>query len=204
MNDIQNYDEAVKLIKTAILQSQYEAAHSVNEKQLMLYYGIGKYISMNSRKGFWGKGAIDAISERLDKELPGLKGFSARSLRYMRTFYEEWSYIDKYELAIDDSEEKNLEPAGAKNEIVKWNLPVPNQSDFPFDSFFAIGFSHHRTILSKVKEKAERIFYIKRCADEKYSREALIETLPEHQRSPKQTSAFEHVQKCTRGVFVFK
>ena len=177
MNDIQNYDEAVKLIKTAILQSQYEAAHSVNEKQLMLYYGIGKYISMNSRKGFWGKGAIDAISERLDKELPGLKGFSARSLRYMRTFYEEWSYIDKYELAIDDSEEKDLEPAGAKNEIVKWNLPVPNQSDFPLDSFFAIGFSHHRTILSKVKEKAERIFYIKRCADEKYSREALIESI---------------------------
>lgn len=51
--------------------------------------GIGKYISLNSRNGFWGKGAIDAISEQLDKELPGLKGFSARNLRYMRTFYEE-------------------------------------------------------------------------------------------------------------------
>ena len=30
--------------KTAILQSQYDAVCSVNEKQLMLYYGIGKYI----------------------------------------------------------------------------------------------------------------------------------------------------------------
>lgn len=79
----------MEIIKTAILQSRYDAARSVNEKQLMRYYGIGKYISPNSRKGFWGKGAIDAISERLDKELPGLKGFSARSLRYMRTFYEE-------------------------------------------------------------------------------------------------------------------
>jgi hypothetical protein len=37
----------------------------------MLYYGIGKYISMNSRKGFWGQGTIDVISERLGKELPG-------------------------------------------------------------------------------------------------------------------------------------
>ena len=44
-----NYDEAVSAIKSAILQSQYEAARSVNEKQLMLYYGIGKYISLNSR-----------------------------------------------------------------------------------------------------------------------------------------------------------
>lgn len=87
MNEIMNYDKAVEIIKTAILQSQYNAACSVNEKQLMLYYGIGKYISLNSRKGFWGKSAIDAISERLNKELPGLRGFTSRNLRYMRTFY---------------------------------------------------------------------------------------------------------------------
>ena len=73
MSETQRYDDAVRIIKTAILQSQYDAARSVNEKQLMLYYGIGKYISLNSRKGFWGKGAIDTISERLQKELPGIK-----------------------------------------------------------------------------------------------------------------------------------
>ncbi len=32
-------------------------------------------------------------------------------------------------------------------------------------------------ILSKVKDKAERIFYIRKCAKEKYSREALIESI---------------------------
>ncbi len=85
----QKYRDAVQLIKTAILQSQYEAARSANEKQLMLYYGIGKYISLNSRNGFWGQGAIDTISEQLCRELPGLRGFTGRNLRYMRTFYEE-------------------------------------------------------------------------------------------------------------------
>lgn len=94
MSQKPNYDEAVKAIKTAILQSQYDAARSVNEKQLMLYYGIGKYISLNSRNRFWGKGAIDAISEQLDKELPGLRGFTSRNLRYMPTFYEEWEILD--------------------------------------------------------------------------------------------------------------
>ena len=171
-----NYDNAVKIIKTTILQSQYEAALSVNEKQLMLYYGIGKYISMNSRKGFWGKGAIDAISERLDKELPGLKGFSARSLRYMRTFYEEWSYLDKSE-PEPESDNGNLAPAGAKLEISNWNQLVPKQIEFPDTSFFAIGFSHHRTILSNVKGTNERIFYIRRCADEKYSCEELMDSI---------------------------
>ena len=124
MNEIINYDKAVETIKTAILQSQYDAACSVNEKQLMLYYGIGKYISLNSRKGFWGKGAIDAISERLDKELPGLKGFSARSLRYMRTFYEEWSYLDKSEPALLESDKDNLAPVGAKLEISNWRFQI--------------------------------------------------------------------------------
>jgi len=94
MSEVQNYDSAVEIIKTAILQSQYDAARSVNEKQLMLYYGIGKLISRNSREGFWGKGAIETISERLSRELPGLRGFSARNLRYMRMFYEEWADLD--------------------------------------------------------------------------------------------------------------
>ena len=134
MNEIINYDKAVETIKTAILQSQYDAACSVNEKQLMLYYGIGKYISLNSRKGFWGKGAIDAISERLDKELPGLKGFSARSLRYMRTFYEEWSYLDKSEPALLESDKDNLAPVGAKLEISNWNQLVPKQIELFFTS----------------------------------------------------------------------
>ena len=49
MGEFQNYDSAVEIIKTAILQSQYDAARSVNEKQLMFYYGIGKFISRNIR-----------------------------------------------------------------------------------------------------------------------------------------------------------
>ncbi len=50
----QNYIEAVKAIKEAILRTQYRAVASVNKEQLSLYYGIGRYVSENSRKGFWG------------------------------------------------------------------------------------------------------------------------------------------------------
>ena len=57
MNEVSEYRQAVQVIKEAILRSQYDAARSVNEKQVMLYFGIGKYISANSRKGFWG--AVD-------------------------------------------------------------------------------------------------------------------------------------------------
>ena len=86
----QNYREAVKTIKEAILRSQYHAATSVNKEQLSLYYGIGRYVSKNSRIGFWGKGAIEQISSLLQKELPGLRGFSTSNIKNMRVFYEEW------------------------------------------------------------------------------------------------------------------
>ncbi len=177
MSEIQKYDAAVKIIKTAILQSQYDAARSVNEKQLMLYYGIGKYISLNSRKGFWGKGAIDAISEQLDRELPGLKGFSARNLRNMRTFYEEWSILDRSIPAASSIEGNVLADASAKNEdeaaIQIWQTHLPDSEDFPIDDFLHIGFSHHTVILSKVKDYNERLFYIKRVVAEQLSCEGL-------------------------------
>ena len=174
MNENQNYDDAVKIIKNAILQSQYEAARSVNEKQLMLYFGIGKFISLNSREGFWGDGAIDAISERLQKELPGLRGFSARNLRYMRTFYEEWAILDS-------TKNYNLELANSKNETglisLIWHLQVPNSNDFPADEFFRIGFTQHRKIFEKVKDRNERFFYIRRCSEQNYTVEELLRSI---------------------------
>lgn len=76
--------QAVQTIKTAILQSQSRAVRMVSGTQLSLYFGVGLYVSANSRRGTWGTGAIDAISEQLRREPPGLRGFSAQNIRNMR------------------------------------------------------------------------------------------------------------------------
>ncbi len=47
------YSIAVQTIKTAILQSQLQAVKLVNKELLALYYGVGRYISQNSRVGYW-------------------------------------------------------------------------------------------------------------------------------------------------------
>ena len=91
MSNLMEYRDAVQVIKTAILQSQYRAAKATNAEQLALYYAVGGYISANTRTGKWGTGAIDAISGQLQRDLPGLRGFSATNLKYMRLFYEAWS-----------------------------------------------------------------------------------------------------------------
>ena len=54
---------------------------------------IGKFVSDNSREGKWGTSAIESISELLQKELPGLRGFSVSSIKNMRQYYEQWSLL---------------------------------------------------------------------------------------------------------------
>lgn len=46
------------------------------------------------RKGVWGTGALETISEQLRRELPGLRGYSSTALRNMRKFYENWDMLD--------------------------------------------------------------------------------------------------------------
>ena len=45
-----SYTTAAEQIKEAILSSQYTAAKQVNAVQLSLYYGVGRYVSQNTRK----------------------------------------------------------------------------------------------------------------------------------------------------------
>ena len=108
MTDIQPYREAVSSIKQAILHSQYRAAKLITGEQLSLYFGIGGYISLHSRKGTWGTGALDRISTLLSKELPGLRGFSTTSLKNMRSFFEFWSPFINRQPTADDLNEPPL------------------------------------------------------------------------------------------------
>ena len=88
------YLNAANAIKEAILSAQYEAARGVNNIQLMLYYAIGRYISANSRKGYWGTDAIGTISRLIRTDLPGIRGYSESNIKRMRNFYEEWRELD--------------------------------------------------------------------------------------------------------------
>lgn len=90
MTGITRYREAVQTIKTAILQSRYRAARAANAEQLKLYFNIGRYVSANTRTGKWGTGTIEEISNQLQAELPGVRGFSPSSIKYIRQFFEVW------------------------------------------------------------------------------------------------------------------
>lgn len=169
-----NFIQAIQTIKSAILQSRYRAATLVNRELLSLYFGIGKFISENSRNHFWGTNAIETISVKLQQELPGLRGFSPVNIKRMRQFYEEWEkhfQSTEYQKSIF----RPLPTDEIQTDLLLLNRPLltDDLANLNFDDFLAIGFTHHYEILIKTKTVEERLFYINSCAKEFWSVEKL-------------------------------
>ena len=165
---------AVLSIKAAILKSQARAAQMINHEQLSLYYGIGRYVSEHSRKGYWGTGAIDTISRQLKAELPGLKGFSAENIKLMRRFYEAWKELEVNSV-VPSTEIAEVEPLSLPNNSVVpstelqpaeseaepiYQLRLTNDETFPVTAFLNISFSHHVAIFRYAEQYDERKYYI--------------------------------------------
>ncbi len=180
MNDLDNYSQAVRVIKEAILRSQYRAASSANKEQLSLYYGIGCYVSKHSREGFWGKGAIESISQQLQKELPGLRGFSATNIKNMRSFYEEWSPIINRQPSADESKTlTTISNSELDEQLLLVEIRQPMADEFNWSDFVAIGFSHHIEIITKSKTLEARLFYIHESATRFWNKYTLRDYLKE-------------------------
>lgn len=171
---------AVDILKSAILQSQTRAVKAVNQEQLALYYGIGRYISANTRNKNWGGGMIKSISQRLRNELPGLRGFGETNLKNMRAFYEAWRNIEVNSSVVTDeleqlpsaNEETDLQADGKEEDTIR-QLQLTNLGAFPIVPFLSISFTHHITILTLAKDWGERLFYIQYAADNKVNVEEL-------------------------------
>ena len=193
-----NFYDAVIIIKDAIIRSRYQAATNVNRELLSLYYAVGKFVSENSRDGYWGKGAIKQISNDLQKELPGLRGFSESAIKKMRLFYEEWWKVfanrsllmNELELEENRSLPMNDLPGVHPLNTGKLNISQAIQSDIDlsllskhigsFDSpeffitnFYKVGFTQHYEILAKEKSLDGRFFYVSQCGAAFWTVEAL-------------------------------
>ena len=172
--------DAVDILKSAILQSQTRAVKAVNQEQLALYYGIGRYISANTRNKNWGGSMIKSISQRLRNELPGLRGFGETNLKNMRAFYEAWRNIEVNSSVVTDeleqlpsaNEETDLQADGKEEDTIR-QLQLTNLGAFPIVPFLSISFTHHITILTLAKDWGERLFYIQYAADNKVNVEEL-------------------------------
>jgi len=180
-----DFVSAVKDIKLAILQARANAARLANAEALKLYFYVGGYISKKTRSAKWGSGAIDALSNQLQVELPGLRGFSAMSMKYMRLFFEAWAESPEIRhlasVEFGDTAFRHLASVEIRQlataEIRPTTLGELDKDDVA--AFFSIGFTHHREIIRFCKDFDERLYYIRECAKGMWS----VEQLQQHLRA---------------------
>ena len=223
-NAIMLYRPAAEIIKTAILQGQYEAAKGVNRIQLAVYFGIGKFVSQNTRKGVWGTGALESISQILRKELPGLKGYSASSMKNMRKFYENWQMLDPNSSVTTDEnnsasvlvEMESDKSASAIAELqnheidIYQSIRIPEIKNFPAEDFFRVPFTQHIRIIEGVKDLDAQYYYIHRVAEENLTEKEVIRLINsnayDHQDSIPSNfkSTIPQAELARKAVMMFK
>ncbi len=137
------YIRLIADLKQSIIQSRYVAARLANKEQLLLYFKTGKMLSEKIAAEKWGVKIVEQIAEDLQKQLPGLRGFSYRNLMNMRKFYTEYQSFTF--LQSPPAEIRNLRKKATTTLL---------------DSFLGISFTHHMLILNKCKSLDERLFYM--------------------------------------------
>lgn len=85
------YKAFVEDIKQRVRDAQYTALKAVNKELIILYWDIGKRIVEKQNKLGWGKAIVETLAKDLQKEFPGIQGFSAQNLWRMKQFFQAYS-----------------------------------------------------------------------------------------------------------------
>jgi predicted nuclease of restriction endonuclease-like (RecB) superfamily len=75
-------------LKLRIRMARLQAALSVNQELILLYWSIGREILERQAREGWGSRVIDRLSADLRRDFPDMTGLSARNLKYMRALAE--------------------------------------------------------------------------------------------------------------------
>ena len=88
---VPGYGTLLADIKQRIRAAQYAALKAANTESVSLYWDIGRMIISRQEGDTWGKAVVAQLSVDLQKEFPGVRGFSASNLWRMRVLYAIYS-----------------------------------------------------------------------------------------------------------------
>lgn len=156
-----------KEIIALIEQAKYKAAFNVNAELLSLYWKIGNDIIKQQTEQGWGAQVITMLSKDLSRRFPDDRGYSERNLRNMKKFAEEYPHFPFLQVPlaeIDDDEIWQVALAKLKED----------DKDFVRVPLAQITWYHHISLIPKVKDIAQRAFYIMSTAQEGWSRDVML------------------------------
>ncbi len=91
----EDYGSLLREVKERIRAALYQAHRAVNRELIGLYWDIGRLIVERQAGDTWGKSIVQQLSGDLQKEFPGISGFSASNLWRMKSFFEAYAGSEK-------------------------------------------------------------------------------------------------------------
>jgi len=138
-------------IQDKIKQARIATSLKVNNELLQLYFTIGNSVLDVQKRMGWGSQIIDKLAAHLKKEFPDNRGFSVRNLKYMRAFAEAYPDFPIVQVIL-----------------------APSSNEFVQVSLAQIPWYHHISLLTKIKDINERLFYLTETAKNGWSRDIML------------------------------
>ena len=160
----ETYKTWIKEVTKRYQQSQIKAHFKVNEEMLRFYWSLGKDMDSIKESYPWGSNFYALISKDLTKELPDVKSFSPRNLRYMHKFYCLFPELDILPQPVANLNNQPIVPQVA----AKTSSPNP----------FCIPWGHLRLLIDKCNGDSQKaLFYISQTVENNWSRAVLMNFL---------------------------
>lgn len=155
------YRDFLRDLKARVLSARVQAARAVTRELVLLYWDMGRGISERQQSLGWGMDVVRRLALDLQGEFPGMKGFSASSLWRMAQFYRDYS-SPEFMLAA-----KEALPSATAADPEKLAQAVREMAAM-------VPWGHHVTLLGRIEDPKERLFYLQATAEYGWSRNILL------------------------------
>jgi len=146
------YPAFLEDIKVRIRAARVKAALAVNSELIGLYWYIGESIIKRQQAEGWGKSVVEHLAADLQREFPGVGGFSRQNVWYMRAFYLAWTeQASNLQRVVGELDGKNLPRVVGE---IPWGQNLE--------------------LLGKLKDPTQRLWYAQKTIEHGWSRPILV------------------------------
>ncbi|MBX3739128.1 MAG: hypothetical protein KF715_20745 [Candidatus Didemnitutus sp.] len=188
-------------LKQRIRSAQLQAAARVNHELLRLYWDLGRAITQAQLNAHYGKRIVERLAVDLQREFPGVAGFSALNLWRMRAFYEAHrAAAEILSPAVTESSPPKAGSRARKSRSGKLSPAVTvlgdsralTSSSGPPEPFASLPWSHNLVLLHRLDSAGERAWYARAAVQHGWSRSVLVAQIEQgaHARAGKALTNF--------------
>ena len=96
------YIDWIQELKRRYQAAQIKAAVKVNSEQLLFNWQLGRDLVIRRAEEKWGKGVVEQVSLDMQAAFPGVKGFSARNLWFMKQWYSFYASNSENKVLLEE------------------------------------------------------------------------------------------------------